>query len=198
MESPERTLAQIASLAAAGRAVRIGYRRPGEAEPMEYVVEPYRLHRFPSGPVLHAWQLSPAPTTPSSWRDFRLDRIASATDAGQPFAPRVAVTLAADAAAGAEAVPAPFSDRPIVAVGPADEYFRQLETAMLDAQVTPAEMELARTLGDRVTPEERKAVHARVYANVLNEVARDGRVTHREEIYLRQVRRLLDELGWAP
>jgi hypothetical protein len=215
-ESPEQSsldvLTQIAALAAAGRVVRLGYRRPGEAAASEFLVEPYRLHRPATGPVLHAWQLSPPPEGRGPWRDFRLDRITSAADAGQPFDPRVPVTLSQDVAAleAANAPPAPaagaiaparaflWSDRPIVAVGPADEYFRQLEEAMLDGQVTPAELQLASDLGQRVGPEERKAVHARVYANVLQEVIADGRISHREELYLRQVRELLQRLGWAP
>ncbi len=54
-------LSEIVRLAAAGRVVRLGYRRPGEQAASDYLVEPYRLHRFASGPVVHCWQRSPVP-----------------------------------------------------------------------------------------------------------------------------------------
>src|SRR5438105_4752045 len=56
---PSEVLARIAALAAAGRVVRLGYRRPGAGVASEFLVEPYRLHRPATGPVLHAWQLAP-------------------------------------------------------------------------------------------------------------------------------------------
>ena len=63
------TIREIARLAADCRLVRLGYRRPGQHVPDEYVIEPYRLHRFASGPVVHAWQSSPVPDGASPWRD---------------------------------------------------------------------------------------------------------------------------------
>ena len=65
----------IARLAAQKRLVRVGYRRPGAQAAQDYLVEPYRLHRFASGPIVHAWQISPVPEGTSPWRDFRVDRI---------------------------------------------------------------------------------------------------------------------------
>jgi len=59
-------------------------------------------------------------------------------------------------------------------------------------------MAMAEELGRRVEPSHRKSVHARIYAAVLHEVVADGRISHREEIYLRQVREFLSRLGWAP
>ena len=102
---------------------------------------------------------------------------------------------------GAAPAPTPFaawSDRPIGELSPAEHYFQQLETAMLDGQITDEELALSQELGRRVPPQERKAVHARIFASVLHEVLQDGRVAHREELYLQQVRRFLDQLGWAP
>ena len=196
-------LTEIVRLAAAGRAVRIGYRRPGTQVPGEYVIEPYRLHRFASGPVVHAWQLSPVPDGPSPWRDFRVDRIDTAVDAERPFEPRIPVTLPTDVGGPPVELPAippvaRWSDRPIEAAGPDEDYFRYLETAMLDGKVTTDETSLATELGDRVDPSHRKSVHARIYAAVLHEVVADGRISHREEIYLQQVREFLARLGWAP
>lgn len=199
---------QLAALAAARRVARVRYKRPGAADAAaasaEFLVEPYHLHRSPAGVVLHAWQLAPVPADGRpAWRDFRLSRMTDVADGGQSFAPRAPVTLPDDAAAAAAtaapAVPAPvWGDQPIVAVGPADEYHRALEAAMLDGQVTPEELATAEALGGRVEPHERKAVHARVFASVLDEVVQDGRISHREELYLGQVRELLGRLGWAP
>jgi hypothetical protein len=217
-------LKQIAALAQSRRVARLTYKRPGEFTPHDYLVEPYRLQRTPGGLAVHAWQLSPPPQAGrDGWRDFRLDRITLVADGGQAFQPRMPLTLPQEAggpapAAGHPAVPAPpnpvggpapitgrspeafheWGERPVAKMGPAEDYFRYLEDAMLDAKVTPEEMTLARSLGDRVEPHERKAVHARVYANVLHEVVQDARISHREEIYLRTVRDFLEKLGWAP
>lgn len=212
---PAPWLNDLAALARSHRLVRLRYRRAGESEAAEYVVEPYRLHRPAGGALLHAWQASPAPQAEgrSPWRDFRLERIVSVADAGQPFEPRRPVTLPEDVDAAASGAPAggssdalqrltavspagPWSDEPIGPVSPADAYFRQLESAMLDGQVTPDELTLAEDLAQSLAPEQRNAVHARILAAVLNEVAQDGRISHREEIYLAQVRELLGRLGW--
>jgi hypothetical protein len=197
-------LRDIARLAAQKRLVRIGYRRPGAQAALDKMIEPYRLHRLASGPVVHAWQVSPVPEEASPWRDFRVDRIESVNDGGAAFEPRIPVTLPQDIE-GAGAIEAPalpplarWSDRPIENVGPDEEYYRQLESAMLDGKVEPGEMAMAEELGRRVDPSHRKSVHARIYAAVLHEVVADGRISHREEIYLRQVREFLSRLGWAP
>jgi len=205
----------IAKLAEARRVVRLGYNPPGEDGPRERLVEPYRLQRTAGGPAVHSWERSSSDGRPDGWRDFRLDRITSVADAGQSFQPRMPVTLVQEVSAGAADATAAalkkapghqppaeafhsWGDRPIAAMGPAEDYFRYLEDAMLDAKVTPGEMGLARSLGDRVEPHERKAVHARVYANILHEVLQDSRISHREELYLQTVRKFLEQLGWAP
>jgi hypothetical protein len=210
--STRETLEEIATLASARRLARISYRRPGDFAPQEFVVEPYRLQRTASGAAaVHAWQVAPElEGRPEAWRDFRLDRIMSVADAGRTFTPRAPVTLAqelpaAGAGAGTAGV-APtaaagfhwWGARPVAAMSPAEDYFRQLEESMLDGKVTRDEIALARSLGDRVELHERKAAHARVYANVLHEVLQDGRISHREELYLKNVREFLDQLGWAP
>jgi len=194
---------EVARLAEARRVVRLTYRRPGEGEAGEYVVEPYRFHRGAHGPVLHAWQVDPAPQgRAEGWRDFRVDRIANVSDGGRTFEPRVPVTAARDLPAPGPATGGPgfkgFGERPIAAMGDAEGYFRQIEEAMLDGRVTEEEMALAEALRDRVEIHERKAAHARVFASVLHEVLQDGRISHREELYLRNVRAFLDRLGWAP
>ena len=83
-------------------------------------------------------------------------------------------------------------------MGSAEAYFQQLETAMLDGKVTDDEVALAESMRDRVEIHERKGVHARVFASVLHEVLQDARISHREELYLRNVRSFLERLGWAP
>ena len=211
--TPPAWLSDLAALASARRVVRLRYKRPGEPAPAEYVVEPYRLHRPAAGALLHAWQVAPPPEGGRAhWRDFRVDRIVSVADAdpaAPAFEPRTPVTLAADVAAAlgpagaghplALIASSPgnlWSDEPIGVVSPAAAYFRQLEAAMLDGQVTPDELTLLQDLGRGVAAEQRNAVHARILAAVLNEVAEDGRVSHREEIYLARVRELLGTLGW--
>ena len=216
-------LDDITRLARERRVTRLGYKRAGDAVPTEYLVEPYRLHDAATGPAVQCWQLSPPPEGRSPWRDFRLDRITSVADGGRTFEARAAVTLgtelapfgerkitAPDASTGAAVTAADsaltasgtrfsrWGHRQIGSLGPAAEYFHQLEAAMLDGQVTADEMAVAEALSNRIPPDQRKAVHARVYANVLHEVLEDGRIAHREELYLGKVRELLVRLGWAP
>ena len=194
---------EVVRLAEAGRVVRLTYRRPGEGAAGDYLVEPYGFHPGPNGPVLHTWQLEPAPgPRGEGWRDFRLDRVTAASDAGRAFTPRAPVTASRDVPTPAAATGGPgfkgFGERPIAGMGDAEDYFRQLEEAMLDGRVTEEEMALAEALRDRVEIHERKAAHARVFASVLHEVLQDGRISHREELYLKNVRQFLEQLGWAP
>ena len=210
--STRETLERLAALGEKRRAARISYRRPGDFAPHEFLIEPYRLHRTSSGAAaVHAWQLAPAlEGRPEAWRDFRLDRIMVVEDSGHAFSPRIPVTLAQELpAAGAGNAPVKalptvaegfhwWGARPVASMGPAEDYFRQLEEAMLDARVSADEMALVRSLGERVEVHERKAAHARVFANVLHEVLQDGRMSHREELYLKNVREFLGQLGWAP
>src|SRR5215208_8412902 len=98
-------------LARERRVVRLGYKRAGESAPREYLVEPYRLHDAATGPAVQCWQLSPAPEGRSPWRDFRVDRVTSVTDAGRTFEPRGAVTLGTELAH--------FGERRITAPEPA-------------------------------------------------------------------------------
>ena len=210
--STRETLEQIAALASAKRLVRINYRRPGDFAPHEFLIEPYRLQRTATGAAaVHAWQVAPElEGRPEAWRDFRLDRITSVDDSGHAFSPRIAVTLARElpaAGAGKGSSQAPptvaegfhwWGARPVASMGPAEDYFRHLEQSMLDGRVSRDEMTLAVSLGERVEAHERKAAHARVYANVLHEVLQDGRISHREELYLKNVREFLGQLGWAP
>lgn len=189
-------LPEITRLGEAGRVARIQYRRPG-GETSDYVVELYGVQRAPAGLTVRARQVSPgADATAEGWREFRLDRITSVADTGQTFQPRAPVAFQSGSAPGTSFHD--WGERPIAKMGPAEDYFRQIEQAMLDGRVTEQEMSLAEALRDRVEVHERKAAHARVYANVLNEVLQDGRISHREELYLRNVRAFLDRLGWAP
>ena len=214
--STRETLERLAALGEKRRAARISYRRPGDFAPHEFLVEPYRLHRTASGAAaVHAWQLAPElEGRPEAWRDFRLDRITAVSDSGHAFAPRIPVTLSQElpsAGAGkakgkgpAKALPGVadgfnwWGERPVASMGTAEDYFRQLEESMLDGRVSGDEMALVRSLGERVEVHERKAAHARVFANVLHEVLQDGRISHREELYLKNVREFLGQLGWAP
>jgi hypothetical protein len=195
-------LAEVVRLAESGRVVRLSYRTPGDPSGAEYLVEPYGLNRAASGPALYAWQLSPPPEgRANGWREFRLDRVTAAADGGGSFSPRVPVTLGRDAPLSGATGPSGFhawGEKPVAAMGDAEDYFRQLETAMLDGKVTEAEMALAESLRDRVEAHQRKAAHARAFAAVLHEVLQDGRISHREELYLANVRAFLQRLGWAP
>lgn len=69
---------------------------------------------------------------------------------------------------------------------------------MLDGMVTAEELAIATELGRRATADGRRGVHARVFANVLNEVLQDSEVSERETAYLAGVRTFLEKLGWAP
>jgi hypothetical protein len=143
--------------------------------------------------MVQCWQLRPETTDHTKWRNFRVDRITSVRDGGGAFVPRIPVTLC-----DGEVTAFEWGHEPAVTLGPGAEYFNYLEAAMLDGVVSPDELAIARELGMRVPDAERRGVHARVFANVLQEVLQDSEVSEREIAYVAGVRKFLDALGWAP
>ena len=91
-----------------------------------------------------------------------------------------------------------WGHEPAITLGPGAQYFNHLEAAMLDGAVSAEELATARELGARVSVAERRGVHARVFANVLQEVLQDSEVSGREGAYIAGVRRFLEALGWSP
>lgn len=186
-------LAEIVRLAGARRVVCLAYQKPGEWSDTRRFVEPYRLQESTASLMVQCWQLDPTIEDRCKWRNFRIDRITSVGDGGRAFEPRIPITLGAG-----EVTAFAWGHEPAVTQGAAAEYFNFLESSLLDGLVSQDELERARALGARVEPDERRGVHARVFANVLQEVLQDAAVSDREAQYLAGVRSFLATLGWAP
>ncbi len=74
----------------------------------------------------------------------------------------------------------------------AEKYFRYVEKAMLDGQMTKRELTHAKKLADGLRPGQLKSVYAQAYANFIAEVTMDG-VVHITIRHPRHKRRI-----WRP
>jgi len=86
----------------------------------------------------------------------------------------------------------------LIGIGPRQEYFEFIESAMLDGIFDERELREAARLGEAISMVERRGVHAQVFVNALQEVLSDGEVSHAEATYIASVREALHSLGWAP
>jgi hypothetical protein len=77
-------------------------------------------------------------------------------------------------------------------------YFVWLEKCLIDHRLTDHEISTAIDVATSLERDELRGVHARIYANVLEEVLADGIVTDKEQEYLDHVRTSLQKLGWRP
>jgi len=186
-------LAEIVRFAESRRLTCIAYQKPGEWSDTQRFVEPYRLQESTASLMVQCWQVDPAIEDRCKWRNFRIDRISSVCDGGRTFEPRIPITLGTGEVTAFE-----WGHEPAVILGPAAEYFNFVESAMLDGLVTADEFAKAQELGGRVSMDERRGAHARVFANVLQEVLQDSAVSDKEAAYLAKVRAFLSRLGWAP
>ena len=194
---PAETLRRLQELASQQLTARISYRKPAEDWCTQREVEPYSLTYSGQNLIVLTWQLDPV-LDGEAWRNFRIDRIVSVANGGHEFTPRTSVTLHLG-----EMTPFVFDEtrsRLAAESKPSapETYFRCIERAMLDGVMTNTEISEARELGRLLRKPELKAIHAQVLANLLNEVAMDGKLTAREEEQLRNMRFFLQELGRCP
>lgn len=83
-------------------------------------------------------------------------------------------------------------------VTPAQRYFEALGGALLDLILSPEELSLLQQLRCGVSDDEARAAHAAVMSWALVGFARDGHIDEQEVAHLREIRRALSALGWAP
>ena len=186
-------LCKMIELARANRVVRMTYRKAADDEPHDRLVEPYRTSHNDKTMSIQCWQAAPVVVDGAQWRWFRADRILKVTDGGSNFIPRLAINLSMDEIRN-------FSnerDRESAAEA-VDKYFRFVENAMMDNQLTEEEMAVAKELAMGVDPGKLKVIHAHIYISVLNELLVDGELTAKEEKYLGTMKKALAELGWSP
>lgn len=187
----------IVALSRQQRTAKIVYKKVAEPEPTIRTVEPYTLQEHNDNLMVRAWQLVPElASCDNCWRTFRIDRIVSVVDGGEEFDPRRPVTIA-EGEIYKWAIQRRSETLNPVNLAPA-VYLQFVETSLLDGRLTKDEVDGAYLRAKAITPEQKRAVHAKVYAAVLQEVALDGEVTDDEDDYLQQVRDFLRTLGWAP
>jgi hypothetical protein len=167
-------LVVISELAMHGRLARISYSKPGERAWTVRIVEPYAL-------------------VGNGWRSFRVDRITSVSDGGGAFAPRSRVALGGSNLYEYQTAVADPDDR-----DPETVYRRYLQGAVLDGNFDEDEIAHAAELAEGLSFEALKVAHAHVFAAVIHEVLLDGQIQDHETVFLDNVRRALQRLGWAP
>lgn len=175
------------------RTARLVYQKPGEPSVTEQLVEPYRLEATANAEMVLCWQLLPKIEDRLPWRHFRIDRIVSVIDGGSTFEPRTPITLHTG-----EVTDFQWGHQALVGIGPRQEYFQFIENAMLDGIFDEQELREAARRGEALSIQQRRGVHAQVFANTLQEVLADGEVSQTEAAYIGAVRDALQSLGWAP
>ncbi|MCX5654813.1 MAG: WYL domain-containing protein [Planctomycetota bacterium] len=183
----------LVDLAEHRRTAQLVYQKPGEPSATERLVEPYRLEATANAEMVLCWQLLPKVEDRLPWRHFRIDRIVSVIDGGSTFEPRTPITLHAG-----EVTEFQWGHQALIGIGPRQEYFKFIESAMMDGIFDEQELREAARLGDGLSTEERRGVHAQVFVNALQEVLADGEISQTEAAYIAAVREALQSLGWAP
>ena len=197
-------LHEVVRLAGAGRVVRLTNRRPGDGAVGEYFVEPYRFHRGSNGPADARWQLeAERPARPTAGRLPASNASPPPPTAAVRSSRSSPVTLAGDLPSPGPATGGPAfkgsGDGPIAGMGDAENYFRQIEEAMLDGRVTEEEMSLAEALRRPVRDPRmrRPSTPASSPASCTRSSRTAGSATARSCTW-QNVRAFLDRLGRAP
>jgi len=188
-----KSLAQLASQCTTAKII---YKKVGEDWHSDRLVEPYSLSHSGDNLIVLTWQLDPE-LDGAAWRNFRVDRITRVSSGGKLFTPRTPVTLHLGEVSQFIFDRDPEPAAPSKA-SPAELYFKFVEAALLDAKLTESELQEAKKLSSRLNPQRLKAIHAQIYANLINELCMDGLLSPPEEEMLRNMRLFLGELGWSP
>jgi hypothetical protein len=175
--------------------VEIAYKKTGESWTTTRIVEPYSITFTQSEAlIVLTRQIEPYVGHPG-WRNFRLDRIVSVKNTSRHFKPFIPVTILD--------CPEPFVYNETPDAQPSEpsyseKYFFQLEAALQDGNLTKHEFECMKILQGPLLASEVKALHAQLYANTIDDIVADGKLTQAEEDYLQNVRVFLGQLGWCP
>lgn len=187
----------------------IVYRKPGESWRTERLVEPYQLTYSGPNLIVLTWQFDPELDHPG-WRNFRVDRIQTAANSGKRFRPRIPVTLHTGEVTQFEMRDNKELEQQMLASGQLQvheltpppslqqQYAQALENALYDGIVSETESKRLMKLQKKLDAQQMKSTHAQVYANTINEITIDGRVSDEEESLLENMRVFLTGLGWCP
>ena len=182
---------QLIELAQNRRVVELSYRKHlTSAEAVPRLVEPYNFTQGQQDVILRCYQLEPD----QGWRFFMVHKIDEIKDGGEPFQPRVKVTLN-------ESDLDP-SKRPQTSGAWSDRVKRYrdlVSDAMADETVTKEELEEIRSYvsDSGLSEEERKYVHAALFHRCLGAVIEDGEVSSAEVAQIQFLHRVLKALGWG-
>lgn len=185
------TLETLMSLAVQQKCAFITYQKPYDAESTKRLIEPYDLQQHAGNLMVRAWQVDPDTGEREAWRNFRLDRIVSITDSGASFKPRVRQSML-------DGEVKDWKMEEEVIVDPIEIYERTLVAALRDKRIQKHELQEIMAAKAALTPGEMRAVHARVYASELEDIAMDDDIDESEMKYAKDLRGFLQHLGWAP
>lgn len=173
----------------------ISYQKPAEGWSTERTIEPYRLTHTSQNFIIETWQVSPPLETPA-WRSFRLDRIMAVRATTAKFSPREEVTIHHGEVSRFQFGSKQGSDTE----KPCSRqlYTECLKKALDDYDLTTDEIQVLRSIRGNLDEQEIRAVHGRVYGDVLADFCGDGRVSDDEIEKLTAMRIWLTELGWSP
>jgi len=182
---------KLIELAQNRRVVELAYRKhlsSGEAVPR--LVEPYNFTQGQQDVILRCYQLEPD----QGWRFFMVHKIDEIRDGGEPFQPRVTVTLDE-----ADLDPSKRPQGSGVWSDRVKRYRDLVSDAMADETVTKDELEEIRgyVKDSGLTEEERKFVHASLFHRCLGAVIEDGEVSTSEVAQIQFLHRVLKALGWG-
>ena len=186
------TLNELMKIAARQTMAVIGYKKPFDAEASVRVIEPYDLQQHCGNLMVRAWQVDPDVSRTDAWRNFRIDRILAVSDSRQPFKPRCRQRMLDGEVSDWKMEEESFPTDPI------EIYEKSVNDALRDRRVSKEELEAIKRARRGLSDPEMRAVHARVYADALNELANDDDVDSVEMKYAKDLRQFLEHLGWAP
>ena len=181
--------------------MQMSYRKPGQDWATDRMVEPYTLtHTTMDDFIVRTWQVSPT-IDGDGWRNFRVDRITSCKPVGTLFSPREAITIPTGEVRSFQMSDEP--DYPNIRANPSppsarELYYRHLTKSLHNNLLSAAEQRDAKKLASTLTEDEKRAIHAMIYANLLNELSADGILDNSELDTLTTMRVWLTELGWCP
>lgn len=184
-------LRTLVELATNRRLAALRYQKDtGVGDDRPRLVEPYNITPGQRDLMLRCYQIQPD----EGWRFFMVRKIKGVQDGGEPFQPRVKVTI---------------SPRDIRIEGPADDrppesdrvaaYRTMVSDALADDAVTKEEFDQIRRFvaSSGLTNSEMQFVHASLFHSCLGAIIEDGCVDANERAQIRFLHKVLRALGWG-
>lgn len=199
-------VAELMEITARGLHARIIYRKGGKEGESERVIEPRKLVDGPNGLMVRAVQVMPE----AGIRTFSVHKIVEVAEyslpldkrqrAGNNFCTGEVVEFSMKSAY----VQPPAGANSVFQTAWSQEWFHRyvgvVRQVLSDAQLTQDELALVSATQSTLvlSPEQVRAAHAYIIGEELLAMSVDGQLMQYEQERLRQVARILRDLGWSP